>query len=157
MQTAAELRAHYDAVRARLFRPLAGLPAEPISLKANRPPIIYPARLRRYRQPIGPVKPIRRGLSMRAIIDATALVTGVTSEEIVSSKRSKQICQPRWIAMYIARQGTGLSLPHIGRHIGGKDHTTVLHGVRRIEYAIKGNADLAAKIATATEIARSRQ
>jgi chromosomal replication initiator protein len=56
---------------------------------------------------------------------------GLTPEELLSSSRTAQIAWPRQVAMYLARELTGESLPSIGRHFGGRDHTTVLHAWRR--------------------------
>jgi chromosomal replication initiator protein len=56
---------------------------------------------------------------------------GVSSEELLSSARTARIAWPRQVAMYLARELTGESLPSIGRHFGGRDHTTVLHAWRR--------------------------
>ena len=56
---------------------------------------------------------------------------GITSEELLSSSRTPRIAWPRQVAMYLARELTGESLPAIGRHFGGRDHTTVLHAWRR--------------------------
>jgi chromosomal replication initiator protein len=56
---------------------------------------------------------------------------GLSSEELLSSSRTPRIAWPRQVAMYLARELTGESLPSIGRHFGGRDHTTVLHAWRR--------------------------
>lgn len=53
--------------------------------------------------------------------------------ELVGPKRNRQIARPRQIAMYLAKQMTARSLPEIGRRFGGRDHTTVIHAVKRIE------------------------
>jgi chromosomal replication initiator protein len=53
--------------------------------------------------------------------------------EMKSKKRTKTIVQPRQITMYLCRDLTSLSFPEIGRHFGGKDHTTVIHACRQIE------------------------
>jgi chromosomal replication initiator protein len=45
----------------------------------------------------------------------------------------RSYARPRQVAMYLAKQLTSRSLPDIGRRFGGRDHTTVMHGVRRIE------------------------
>jgi chromosomal replication initiator protein len=45
----------------------------------------------------------------------------------------RNIARPRQIAMYLAKQLTPRSLPEIGRRFGGRDHTTIMHGVRKIE------------------------
>ena len=56
---------------------------------------------------------------------------GLLPEELLSSARTPRIAWPRQVAMYLARELTGESLPAIGRHFGGRDHTTVLHAWRR--------------------------
>ncbi len=56
---------------------------------------------------------------------------GLSSEELLSSARTARIAWPRQVAMYLARELTSESLPSIGRHFGGRDHTTVLYAWRR--------------------------
>jgi chromosomal replication initiator protein len=56
---------------------------------------------------------------------------GLTEAELLSAARSARIAWPRQLAMYLARELTGESLPAIGRQFGGRDHTTVLHACRR--------------------------
>ena len=56
---------------------------------------------------------------------------GVSSQELLSSSRTPRIAWPRQVAMYLARELTSESLPAIGRHFGGRNHTTVLHAWRR--------------------------
>ncbi len=56
---------------------------------------------------------------------------GVSAEELLSSARTQRIAWARQVAMYLSRELTGESLPAIGRHFGGRDHTTVLHAWRR--------------------------
>jgi len=53
--------------------------------------------------------------------------------EMTSSRRARVVVRPRQVAMYLAKQLTPRSLPEIGRKFGGRDHTTVMHAVRRIE------------------------
>lgn len=53
--------------------------------------------------------------------------------DLVGPKRLRTFARPRQIAMYLCKQLTSRSLPEIGRRFGGRDHTTVIHGVRRIE------------------------
>ena len=53
--------------------------------------------------------------------------------EMIGPRRVRTIARPRQIAMYLAKKMTSRSLPEIGRRFGGRDHTTVMHGVRRIE------------------------
>lgn len=67
----------------------------------------------------------------------------ITVEDIRSKKRSSNISFPRQIAMYLCRKMTSESFPKIGTEFGGKDHSTVMHSVEKIEQEIKINPDLA--------------
>ena len=57
----------------------------------------------------------------------------VTRADILSSRRTATVVKPRQVAMYLSKTLTLRSLPEIGRRFGGRDHTTVLHAVRKIE------------------------
>jgi chromosomal replication initiator protein len=63
-----------------------------------------------------------------------------------SARRARNVARPRQIAMYLAKQLTTRSLPEIGRKFGGRDHTTVMHAVRRIEELRQTDASLAEDI-----------
>lgn len=67
----------------------------------------------------------------------------ISVEDIRSKKRSSNISFPRQIAMYLCRTMTSESFPKIGTEFGGKDHTTVMHSVEKIEKEIRVNKDLA--------------
>ncbi len=58
---------------------------------------------------------------------------GLSQADMISERRARSVARPRQAAMWIAKQITTRSLPDIGRRFGGRDHTTVLHAVRRIE------------------------
>ncbi|WER16471.1 chromosomal replication initiator protein DnaA [Agrobacterium fabrum] len=66
----------------------------------------------------------------------------VSRQELVSNRRTRVIVKPRQIAMYLAKMLTPRSFPEIGRRFGGRDHTTVLHAVRKIEDLISGDTKL---------------
>lgn len=70
----------------------------------------------------------------------------VTVEDIRSARRSQNIVLPRHIAMYLARLLTTRSMPEIGRQFGNRDHTTVLHGVRRMEERRATDPEFASEI-----------
>ena len=53
--------------------------------------------------------------------------------DLLSARRSRTIARPRQVAMYLSKILTTRSLPEIGRKFGGRDHTTVIHAVKRIE------------------------
>jgi chromosomal replication initiator protein len=70
----------------------------------------------------------------------------VSRSDLLSSRRTANVVRPRQIAMYLAKTLTLRSLPEIGRRFGGRDHTTVLHAVRKIESLIGIDNALAAEI-----------
>lgn len=57
----------------------------------------------------------------------------VDRKELLSNRRTRKIVRPRQVAMYLSKHLTPRSLPEIGRRFGGRDHTTVLHAVRKVE------------------------
>jgi len=63
-----------------------------------------------------------------------------------SARRARNVARPRQVAMYLSKQLTTRSLPEIGRKFGGRDHTTVMHAVRRIEELRQTDANLAEDI-----------
>lgn len=60
-----------------------------------------------------------------------------------SARRSRNVARPRQVAMYLAKHLTARSLPEIGRKFGGRDHTTVMHAVRKVEELVEGDAQIA--------------
>lgn len=60
-----------------------------------------------------------------------------------SARRARNVARPRQVAMYLAKQLTARSLPEIGRKFGGRDHTTVMHAVRKIEELMEEDAQIA--------------
>ncbi len=70
----------------------------------------------------------------------------VSRTELLSNRRTRTIVRPRQIAMYLAKMLTPRSLPEIGRRFGGRDHTTVLHAVRKIEGLSESDKKLAREI-----------
>ena len=74
-----------------------------------------------------------RRLDMDVIQARVAEHYGLTLTELLGPRRARAVARPRQVAMYLAKTLTERSLPEIGRSFGGRDHTTVIHGVRRIE------------------------
>jgi chromosomal replication initiator protein len=68
---------------------------------------------------------------------------GVSRSDILSSRRTANVVRPRQIAMYLSKVMTLRSLPEIGRRFGGRDHTTVLHAVRKIDELLGKDKNLA--------------
>lgn len=81
-------------------------------------------------------------ISIAEIQKQVASFYNITQSDILGKKRVKQIVVPRQIAMYLSRELTDFSLPKIGNEFGGKDHTTVLHAIDKIEAALKKDTDL---------------
>ena len=74
-----------------------------------------------------------RKLSIEDIQRKVAEHYNIKLADLVGQKRVRTIARPRQVAMYLAKQMTTRSLPEIGRRFGGRDHTTIMHGVRKIE------------------------
>ncbi len=81
------------------------------------------------------------------VIDATHIIESVSRyfdlrpEEFISQKRNRNISYPRQIAMFLCRDIMGISLPKIGDEFGGRDHTTVIHAIQKIEEDIQNNTE----------------
>ncbi|MGH1350827.1 MAG: chromosomal replication initiator protein DnaA [Methyloligellaceae bacterium] len=71
---------------------------------------------------------------------------GVSRGDILSQRRNRSIVWPRQIGMFLAKSLTSRSLPEIGRRFGGRDHTTVLHAIRKIEGQVQEDATLKEEI-----------
>ncbi len=71
----------------------------------------------------------------------------VSKADILSERRTAAVVKPRQIAMYLSKTLTLRSLPEIGRRFGGRDHTTVLHAVRKIEKALGDDQALSEEVA----------
>jgi chromosomal replication initiator protein len=84
--------------------------------------------------------------SIAQIKNATCREFGVSSQELVSPSRSARVLWPRQLAMYLSRELTHESLPAIGRAFGGRDHTTVLHALRRTEHRLASDAEARADV-----------
>ena len=81
---------------------------------------------------VSPAKP-RKDLSFHSIMHAVCLACGVSQTALVAKSRRHAVCDARHILFWLARRYTGQSLVWIGQHVGGRDHTTVLHGVEKVE------------------------
>jgi chromosomal replication initiator protein len=62
--------------------------------------------------------------------------------DLLSARRAREVARPRQVAMYLAKKLTPRSLPEIGRRFGGRDHTTVMHAVKRIEELRAADSEL---------------
>jgi len=78
-----------------------------------------------------------REVNIELIKDVVVDYYNLKKEDMTSKKRTQKIAFPRQIAMYLSRELTDLSLPHIGEEFGGRDHTTVIHAYNKIEEKIE--------------------
>lgn len=85
------------------------------------------------------------------IIENVARYHNVTVDQIKGKKKDAPVVKPRQQAMYLIRELTQLSLPEIGNAMGGKNHTTVLHSIKRVEESIQKDPAFAKTIAELTE------
>lgn len=90
----------------------------------------------------------RREVSPSLIIDVVAEHFNISKEDITSKKRNSEYVIPRQIIMYLCRHMTESTFQMIAAYLGKKDHTTVIHGVEKIEEKIKTDEDLRNKIET---------
>lgn len=86
----------------------------------------------------------------RQVVDFIAERHGLTFQQMIGKQRVTSVARPRQIAMYVMREVCPhLSLPTIGRILGGRDHTTILHGVQRIEALIHTQEDVLREVLAA--------
>ena len=84
--------------------------------------------------------------TMSLVLEVVADEFAVSRRELVSEMRARSIAWPRQVAMWLGKQVTGQSLPRIGRAIGGRDHTTVMWGCRRVEERMAEDREFAIRV-----------
>ena len=87
-----------------------------------------------------------REITPSLIINVVSEQFGVRPEDITSKKRNSEFVQPRQVVMYLCRELTETSYVNIGRLLGKKDHTTIMHGVNKIIAEMEHNEELKNKI-----------
>ena len=117
---------------------------EPIQSRVESAAQFYAAGWRCIQALEGPSAP--RTPTCNEIILTTAHYYGITNNEIRNARRTMNFTKPRQIAYYLCCELTRRSLVEIGVYMGGKDHTTVLHGNRKIRSLLTSDPDLAAEI-----------
>ena len=93
-----------------------------------------------------------RKVTIDEIQKKVALHYSIKLSDMSSIRRAKQVVLPRQVAMYLAKKLTTFSLPEIGKNFGGRDHTTVLHAVRKVEELIDTDANIAEDVRLLTQI-----
>ena len=74
-----------------------------------------------------------RRVTIEEIQKGVAAHFNIRLSDMHSARRARSVARPRQVAMYLAKQLTSRSLPEIGRKFGGRDHTTVMHAVRKVD------------------------
>lgn len=106
-----------------------------IADRDGRPPIYGLSRAGRALVEMlnSPPVPIDREAPIARIQREVAAHFRIPLIEMTSARRARDVARPRQVAMYIAKEITPKSMPDIGRRFGGRDHTTVIHAVRKIK------------------------
>jgi chromosomal replication initiator protein len=112
--------------------------------KLSGQPVTLEMAEREMRDLIRPAEPKR--VRIEDIQRIVARQYNVSRADLLSSRRTANVVRPRQVAMYLAKVLTLRSLPEIGRRFGGRDHTTVLHAVRKIENLANKDTSLAEEI-----------
>lgn len=92
-----------------------------------------------------------------ALIDPTAEIFDVSREHLTGARRARQYCRPRFAYYLVAHEESDASLPVIGRALGGRDHTTVLHGLRRAAYLIEKDVEFALNVQSLRRFAKEHK
>ncbi len=87
-----------------------------------------------------------RRIKIEDILRIVSRHYAVSRADILSQRRHRSVVWPRQIGMYLAKQLTSRSLPEIGRRFGDRDHTTVLHAIRKVDKELEGNTKLQAEL-----------
>jgi len=94
----------------------------------------------------GEIESSQRPITLRRVINVAARQAGLAAADLVGPSRCRHVSHARGIAMYLARRLSTQSLQAIGNAFGGRDHTTVLHGIRATERRRSVDAGVAADI-----------
>jgi chromosomal replication initiator protein len=84
----------------------------------------------------------RAHISPSQVVETVSKFYNLSIQELVSASRNRELVQPRQVAMYLIRQETDASLPEIGGLLGGRDHTTVIHGIERVKERLEAEDQL---------------
>ena len=112
--------------------------------KLNATPVTLEMAEREVRDLVRPMEPKR--VKIEDIQRVVARQYNVSRSDLLSSRRTANVVRPRQVAMYLAKTLTLRSLPEIGRRFGGRDHTTVLHAVRKIEALVSKDVSLSDEV-----------
>ena len=171
-QTAADVMAAAAHVRqwrrAAFFVPSKPAPvkakAGPIETKApleiaHKPEVIPPIETTLAEKFIGPIEKIRAQDRLPRLDDIKVAVCNfyrVRAIDLLSARRTKNICLPRQVAMWLGRRTTLQSFPAIGRYFGGRDHSTAVHAVNKIDARLADHEEVEQHITHIADALRSK-
>lgn len=152
-----DLRATEEAAK---VSSLAWQPPEPIEKPAPEPAFSFTDWLKRQEElnpfPKEFMQELRRLVDVHIgrdgcpridhIQKVVASAYGVHVRDLKAARRTLNVVRPRQIAMYLAKMLTLASLPEIGRRFGGRDHTTVLHAIKKLDAVVEKDSAFAAEI-----------
>ncbi len=99
------------------------------------------------KQALGEAEPQKeKRITMQEIFDVVTRYFNIKVSDLQGKRRNQSIAFPRQVCMFLARKHTRYSLEEIGGYFGGRDHTTVLHGVRSIERSMKVDREIAQQV-----------
>jgi hypothetical protein len=129
---------NYKAARKRLMNPVKPMPPvkmAPVSWVFDkiRPPLGVAMH-------IGIEIATYNPITVPRIVRTVAAFYNISPAELVSPRREQKLVDARHVAMHLARVLTSRSLPDIGRRMGDRDHTTILHGIRKVQKVLSDPA-----------------
>ena len=93
---------------------------------------------------------IEKIITPKIIIEAVAKLFRVNEDDITSTRRNREIVIPRQVSIYLCKNLTELSFNKIGEYFGGKDHSTVMHAVKKVESYLANDPEIKNKVETLT-------
>ena len=96
-----------------------------------------------------------KAVTPQEIIRATATAYGFTVEELIGPSRRQPLVMARQVAMYLCRDLTDLSLPKIGAHFGGRDHTTVMHAIDKVKRFMSSDREVFNRVSELSQSLRT--
>jgi len=88
----------------------------------------------------------RARVTRSSVVDAVVGHFGISPRDLCGRSRTREVVVPRQVAMYLLREETDSSLLEIGQELGGRDHTTVMHGIRQVERALTADTALRSQV-----------
>jgi chromosomal replication initiator protein len=107
-------------------------------------------------QAVSPAQSGRSAPRADDVIQAVSRYYGVSLTDLRGKQRDRRIVVPRQVAMFLLREDGRLSTPEIGRHLGGRDHTTVMHGAQKVAGELPRDPQLRGDLQAIRELIQSK-